>query len=207
MLIVGAGGFAKQILPIIERLGLINDVVFYDDCSNDTISLIARNFRVLRSEKELKEYFLLGDWRFVNAVGGPLNRFTIHQKFCNLGAEPMSLIDPTSSISSYEVTVETGCCIMQNVVIEPSSFIGKGCLINLNSLITHDVSIGEFTEISPGVTLLGASKIGKSVFIGSGAIVLPKVEIGDNCVIGAGAVVNRSIPSGHRVVGVPARMK
>jgi acetyltransferase-like isoleucine patch superfamily enzyme len=94
---------------------------------------------------------------------------------------------------------------MQNVVIEPSSFIGKGCLINLNSLITHDVSIGEFTEISPGVTLLGASKIGKSVFIGSGAIVLPKVEIGDNCVIGAGAVVNRSIPSGHRVVGVPAR--
>ena len=55
------------------------------------------------------------------------------------------------------------------------------------------------------MTLLGASKIGKSVFIGSGAIVLPKVEVGDNCVIGAGAVVNRSIPSGHRVVGVPAR--
>lgn len=205
MLIVGAGGFAKQILPIIERLGLIDTVVFYDDFSNDTKSLIARNFQILRSEKELKQYFTLGDLRFVNAVGGPLNRFTIHQKFCNLGAEPMSLIDPTSSISSYEVTVETGCCIMQNVVIEPSSFIGKGCLINLNSLITHDVSIGEFTEISPGVTLLGASKIGKSVFIGSGAIVLPKVEIGDNCVIGAGAVVNRSIPSGHRVVGVPAR--
>jgi sugar O-acyltransferase (sialic acid O-acetyltransferase NeuD family) len=205
MLIVGAGGFAKQILPIIERLGLVNTVVFYDDYSNDKTSLISRNFRVLRSEKELAEYFKLGDLRFVNAVGGPLNRFTIHQKFSNFGAEPISLIDPTSSISSFEVTIETGCCILQNVVIEPSSTIGKGCLINLNSLITHDVSIGEFTEISPGVTLLGASKIGKSVFIGSGAIVLPKVEIGDNCVIGAGAVVNRSIPSGHRVVGVPAR--
>jgi sugar O-acyltransferase (sialic acid O-acetyltransferase NeuD family) len=205
MLIVGAGGFAKQILPIIERLGLIDTVVFYDDFSNDTKSLIARNFQILRSEKELKQYFTLGDLRFVNAVGGPLNRFNIHQKFSNFGAEPMSLIDPTSSISSFEVTIETGCCILQNVVIEPSSTIGKGCLINLNSLITHDVSIGEFTEISPGVTLLGASKIGKSVFIGSGAIVLPKVEIGDNCVIGAGAVVNRSIPSGHRVVGVPAR--
>jgi sugar O-acyltransferase (sialic acid O-acetyltransferase NeuD family) len=205
MLIVGAGGFAKQILPIIERLGIINQVVFYDDYSNDTTSLISRNFRVLRSEKELAEYFNLGDLRFVNAIGGPLNRFTIHQKFCNFGAEPTTLIDPTSSISSYEVTIENGCCILQNVVIEPSSTIGKGCLINLNSLITHDVSIGDFTEISPGVTLLGASKIGKSVFIGSGAIVLPKVEIGDNCIIGAGAVVNRSIPSGHRVVGVPAR--
>ena len=205
MLIVGAGGFAKQILPIIERLGLVNTVVFYDDYSKDTTSLISRNFRVLRSEKELTEYFKLGDLRFVNAVGGPLNRFTIHQKFCNFGAEPTTLIDPTSSISSYEVTIENGCCILQNVVIEPSSTIGKGCLINLNSLITHDVSIGEFTEISPGVTLLGASKIGKSVFIGSGAIVFPKVEIGDNCVIGAGAVVNRSIPPGHRVVGVPAR--
>lgn len=205
MLIVGAGGFAKQILPIIDRLGLIDTVVFYDDFSNDTKSLIARNFRILRSEKELYEYFNLGDLRFVNAIGGPLNRFTIHQKFCNIGAEPITLIDPISSISSYEVIIESGCCILQNVVIEPSSTIGKGCLINLNSLITHDVSIGEFTEISPGATLLGASKIGKSVFIGSGAIILPKVEIGDNCVIGAGAVVNRSIPSGHRVVGVPAR--
>jgi sugar O-acyltransferase (sialic acid O-acetyltransferase NeuD family) len=205
MLIVGAGGFAKQILPIIDRLGLIDAVVFYDDFSNDTTSLIARNFRILRSEKELFDYFNLGDLRFVNAVGGPLNRFTIHQKFCNIGAEPITLIDPISSISSYEVIIESGCCILQNVVIEPSSTIGKGCLINLNSLITHDVSIGEFTEISPGATLLGASKIGKSVFIGSGAIILPKVEIGDNCVIGAGAVVNRSIPSGHRVVGVPAR--
>lgn len=205
MLIVGAGGFAKQILPIIERLGIINQVVFYDDYSNDTTSLIARNFHIIRSEKELKEYFLLGDLRFVNAVGGPLNRFTIHQKFCNLGAKPMSLIDPISSISSFEVTIENGCCILQNVVIEPSSTIGKGCLVNLNSLITHDVCVGDFTEISPGVTLLGASKIGKSVFVGSGAIILPKVEIGDNCVIGAGAVVNRSIPSGHRVVGIPAR--
>jgi sugar O-acyltransferase (sialic acid O-acetyltransferase NeuD family) len=205
MLIVGAGGFAKQILPIIERLGFIDDVVFYDDYSNDTTSLIARNFRIIRSEKELTEYFNMGDLRFVNAVGGPLNRFTIHQKFCNLGAEPITLIDPISSISTYEVTIESGCCILQNVVIEPSSTIGRGCLINLNSLITHDVSIGDFTEISPGVNLLGASKIGKSVFIGSGAIILPKVEIGDNCVIGAGAVVNRSIPSGHRVVGIPAR--
>ena len=205
MLILGAGGFAKQILPIIEKLGLIDEVVFYDDYSNDTTSLIARNFRILRSEKELIEYFNLGDFRFVNAVGGPLNRFTIHQKFCNLGAEPLTLIDPASTISSYEVTIESGCCILQNVVIEPSSTIAKGCIINLNSLITHDVSIGEFSEISPSVTLLGASKIGKSVFIGSGAIVLPKVEIGNNCIIGAGAVVNRSIPSGHRVVGVPAR--
>ena len=207
MLILGAGGFATQILPIIEKLGLIDEVVFYDDYSNDTTSLIARNFRILRSEKELIEYFNLGDFRFVNAVGGPLNRFTIHQKFCNLGAEPLTLIDPASTISSYEVTIESGCCILQNVVIEPSSTIAKGCIIQLNSLITHDVSIGEFSEISPSVTLLGASKIGKSVFIGSGAIVLPKVEIGNNCIIGAGAVVNRSIPSGHRVVGVPARLK
>ena len=145
MLIVGAGGFAKQILPIIERLGFIDDVVFYDDYSNDTTSLIARNFRIIRSEKELTEYFNMGDLRFVNAVGGPLNRFAIHQKFCNLGAEPITLIDPISSISSYEVTIESGCCILQNVVIEPSSTIGRGCLINLNSLITHDVSIGEFT--------------------------------------------------------------
>ena len=205
MLIVGAGGFGKQLLPLIERLDLSNQVVFYDDCSNDATSLIARNFRIIHTETEVREYLSLGELRFVNAVGGPANRYFIHQKFCKLGAEPISLIDPSATISNYDVQIGTGCCILQNVILEPAAIIGIGCLINLSSLITHDVSIGDFSEISPGVTLLGASKIGKSVFIAAGAIILPNIEIGDNCVIGAGAVVNRSVPSGHRVVGVPAR--
>jgi sugar O-acyltransferase (sialic acid O-acetyltransferase NeuD family) len=205
MLVIGAGGFAKQLLPVIERLGLSNQVVFYDDYSNDTTSFISRNFRVIRSEVELKQYFDLGDLRFVNALGGPANRMLMHQKISKLGAIPTSLIDPISSISSCDVQIGSGCCILQQVVIEPSTCIGDGCLINLNSLITHDVSVGDFSEISPGVTILGAAKIGRSVFIGAGAIILPKIEVGDNCVIGAGAVVNRSVPSGHRVVGIPAR--
>jgi sugar O-acyltransferase (sialic acid O-acetyltransferase NeuD family) len=203
MLMVGAGGFAKQILPVIDGLGLINEVVFYDDYSNDQTTLIARNFRVIKTE--LREYFSLGDLRYVSAVGGLLNRYAIHQKFCALGAEPFSLIDPMSTISNFEVSIDQGCCILQNAVIESSSTIGKGCLIKLNSLITHDVSIGEFTEIPPGVSLLGAAKIGNSVFIGAGAIILPKIEIGDNCVIGAGALVNRPIHAGRRVIGFPAR--
>jgi len=205
MLIVGAGGFAKQLLPLIDRLDLSKQVVFFDDYSNDTSSLISRNFQVIRSEEELKQYFAHGDLRFVNAVGGPVNRLKIHQKMQGLGAEPFSLIDPDSSISQYEVEIGTGCCILQQVVIEPGVSIGKGCLINLNSLLTHDVSIGDFSEISPSVTILGGAKIGHSTFVGAGAIILPKIEIGDNCVVGAGAVVNRSVPSGHRVVGVPAR--
>lgn len=205
MLIVGAGGFAKQLLPVIEHLGLSDQVTFYDDYSNDTSSLISRNFHVIRNEDQLKKYFSQGDFRFVNAVGGPTNRLNIYQKLVAIGAEPFSLIAHDSSISKYEVQIGSGCCILQQVIIEPGVSIGKGCLINLNSLLTHDVSIGDFSEISPRATLLGGSKIGQSTFIGAGAIVLPKIEIGDNCVVGAGAVVNRSVPSGHRVVGVPAR--
>jgi sugar O-acyltransferase (sialic acid O-acetyltransferase NeuD family) len=205
MLVVGAGGFAKQLLPLIDRLGLSNKVVFYDDYSNDTTSLISKNFRVIRSEFDLKQYFSNGDLRYVNAVGGPSNRFQIHQKFLGYGAEAISLIDPNASISNYDVKIGSGCCILQQVVIEPSVSIGENCLINLHTLLTHDVSIGDFSEISPSTTILGGAKIGRSVFIGAGAIILPKIEIGDNCIVGAGAVVNRSVPSGHRVVGVPAR--
>ncbi len=205
MLIVGAGGFAKQLLPVIEHLGLSDQVTFYDDYSNDTSSLISRNFHVIRNEEQLRNYFSKGDFRFVNALGGPSKRYEIHQKIVALGGIPTNLIDPNTRISQYEVKIGIGCCILQDVIIEPCAQLGDGCLINLKSMITHDTIIGNFTEISPGVTLLGASKIGNFVFIGAGAIVLPKIEIGDHCVIGAGAVVNRSVPSGHRVVGVPAR--
>jgi len=205
MLIFGASGFAKQLLPSLQYLGLLETCVFYDNVTNDTVSYIPRNFKVIRSDAELCDYFLQNSKQFSVGIGGPQNRQIYSEKLTQLGGIFTSIIDPSSRISNLEVSLGDGVCILQDVIIEPSVIIGKGVLINLRVIVTHDCSIGDFTEISPSAVILGGAKIGKACFIGAGAVILPKVQIGDNCTIGAGAIVNKSIESGQKVAGVPAR--
>jgi sugar O-acyltransferase (sialic acid O-acetyltransferase NeuD family) len=205
MLIFGASGFAKQLLPSLQLLGLLETCVFFDSVTNDTSSYIPRNFKVIRSDSELTEYFLHSSKHFALGIGGPKNRFLFSEKLTQFGGLFTSIIDPTARISNLDVTLGEGVCILQDVIIEPNVSIGNGVLVNLRAMITHDCSIGDFTEISPSAVILGGVKIGKACFIGAGAVILPKVQIGDNCIIGAGAIVNKSIESGQKVAGVPAR--
>ena len=51
----------------------------------------------------------------------------------------------------------------------------------------------------------GGVEIGKNVWIGTKATILDGVRIGDNAIIGAYSLVNKDVPSGNKVVGIPAR--
>jgi maltose O-acetyltransferase len=48
-------------------------------------------------------------------------------------------------------------------------------------------------------------RIGRDVWLGAHVCVLKGVTIGDGAVVGAGAVVTKDVPSGAKMVGVPAR--
>jgi carbonic anhydrase/acetyltransferase-like protein (isoleucine patch superfamily) len=50
--------------------------------------------------------------------------------------------------------------------------------------------------------------IGRLTLIGSGSIVLNGATVGDEALVAAGALVgpNKDVPSGHRAIGVPARI-
>lgn len=205
MLIFGASGFAKQLLPSLQNLGLLEKCVFYDNVTNDNSSYIPRNFKIIRSDSDLHHYFLKHSKQFTIGIGGPKNRQLFSEKLTLMGGTFTSILDPSSRISDFDVSLGDGVCILQDVIIEPSVQIGKGVLVNVRVLITHDCSIGDFTEISPSAILLGGAQVGKACFIGAGAVILPRVQIGDNCIIGAGAIVNKSIGSGQKVAGVPAR--
>jgi len=205
MIIFGTGGFAKQLLPVLEEKELLNQCIFYDDISPVNDSYIHRTFNVIRTESDLLKAFHGSERNVIIGVGGPENRKQITKKILQLGGNLHSLIAENAKISSIESSIGLGTCILHDVVIEPCVQIGESCLINLRVTITHDCVIGKYAEISPGAILLGGAYIGESCFIGAGALILPKVRIGDNCVIGAGAVVNKSLPDNSKVAGVPAR--
>ena len=205
MIIVGAGGFAKQLLPSLLRKGILNDCVFYDNVTEGLGGFIHQNFRTLRSEEALKKEISQENKDYVLAIGNPSLREQMAAKFDSLGGNHVSLIYPKSSISDFDTNLASGIIILEGVIIEPSAKIGKGTLINLRSIITHDCEVGNYCELSPGTILLGGSKIGSNTFIGTSAVVLPKVKVGNNCIVGAGSIVNKDIPDNSTYFGVPAR--
>lgn len=207
MLIVGAKGFAKEVLEIFHQKDETKNLCFYDDVSSDIPDFLYNQFKVLKNEEEAQEYFEKTSPEFVLGIGNPKLRFKLTEKFQNLGGKLTSSISSFAEIGSFGIQIGEGCNILGGVKISNDVKIGRGTIIYYNSIITHDVTIGEFCEISPGATLLGRCEIGKFVKIGAGAIIFPDVKIGDNCVIAAGAVVRNDIPDNTMAAGVPAEIK
>ncbi len=206
MLIIGAKGFAKEVLEILNRLNRITDLVFYDDVNKDTPDVLFERFPVLKSADQAKYYFENINNNFTIGIGDPKLRRKLADKFEALGGQLVSTICNSAQIGCYGNKIEQGCNIMTGVIITSDVKIKKGSLINLNSTIGHDCQIGEFVEISPGVNISGNCKIGDYTNIGTNAVILPKVIVGNNVIIGAGAVVTNDLPDNVIAVGVPAKI-
>ncbi|MBB2148206.1 hexapeptide transferase [Pedobacter sp. LMG 31462] len=207
MLIIGAKGFAKDILEILQQNDELNQLVFYDDLSSDVEAELFGEFPILKSMEEAEQYFLNVDARFSIGIGNPNLRAEMYHKFTALGGLFHATISPKTEIGHYGVSIGKGCNILSGVKISNSVEIGMGTMIYYNSIINHDVVIGDFVEISPGAMVLGNCKIGSFTHIGSGAIILPGVIIGDYVKIAAGAVVTHNMPDNVMTAGVPAIIK
>ncbi len=206
MLIVGAKGFAKEVLEVMHENNQLQNLVFYDDVNLDAPDLLFDTFRILKNPQEASYYFKTVDNRFTIGIGNPVLRKKISDKFCKLGGIFTSCISNKSSIGNYGNKIGNGCNIMQGSFITNDIVILEGVLINLNVTIGHDSLIGLFVEISPGVNISGNCKIGDYSIIGSNATILPNIKIGKNVIIGAGAVVTLDIPDNSMAVGIPAKI-
>jgi len=92
-----------------------------------------------------------------------------------------------------------------------NSRLGSGTQMHHFSYV-GDAQVGRNVNIGAGAVTCnfdGVDKhqtiIGDGSFIGSDTMLVAPVELGDGALTGAGSVVTRSVPSGGRVAGVPAR--
>jgi sugar O-acyltransferase (sialic acid O-acetyltransferase NeuD family) len=207
MLIIGAKGFAKEVLEILHQKNELFNVVFFDNITNNLPDKLYNQFPILKTDEEVVEYFKTISNKFTIGIGDPILRKNLFEKFVNFGGEFHSTISPFCKIGHFGNTINNGCNIMTGTIITNDVIINRGVLINLNCTIGHDTIIGEFAELSPGVHISGNCSIGSFTKIGTNATILPKLNIGNNVVIAAGAVVTKNIPDNCMVAGVPAEIK
>lgn len=204
MVIIGAGGFAKELLQVILQTTPVKQVAFYDDVTSACPNLIFDQFPILNNRQELQEYFNRNGNDFVLGLGGTRYRKQLFEKVSSWGGNPVSALDNQASIGTFS-QLGVGSTVLSHACISNSAQIGKAALIYYHSVITHDCVLGDFVEISPGATVLGRSQIGNLTQIGANATVLGNIKVGQNCIIGAGAVVTKNVPDNTVVAGVPAK--
>lgn len=207
MLIIGAKGFAKEILEILNQKNETENLCFYDDVNSETCLKLYDKFEVINNLEKAKSYFETVSPNFTLGIGNPDLRAILYQKFKNIGGELTSTISNHSDIGSFGVEIGKGCNILGGVKISNDVTIGLGTMIYYNSIVTHDVKIGKFVEISPNVTVLGRAQISDSARLGAGSIIFPDIKIGKNAIVAAGSVVRKNVPENTMVAGVPATIK
>lgn len=206
MLIIGAKGFAKEVLQVFDDRGLNEEIAFYDDVNNDISGLLFNKFPILKNEEEVLRFFKTNGNKFTIGVGFPALRLKLYKKFINLGGDFVSSISPSAQIGSYDVSIGIGSNVLSQAILSNSSRIGIGCIAYYNVVITHDCVVDDFVELAPNVILLGRCRIGRFTQIGANTTILPDVVIGENVIIGAGSVVTKDIPDNCMAMGVPAKV-
>ena len=205
MLVVGAGGFAKELIDVVVEQYPSSSLVCFDSFAK-TNDLFLNRFDIINKTESAKKYFQTTEASFCLGLGGPLNRLRLFNEFSAIGGQPISIISSHTKLGSINVAIGVGSTILHHTTIANGSRLGIGCLVYHDVRITHDCSIGDFVEIAPGATLLGGVTVGAYTQIGANCTILPKLTIGKHCILGAGAVITRNIPDNSIVTGIPGKV-
>lgn len=205
--IFGAGGHGREVAWLAEEIWSRDlEVIFLVD-----------DERYLRPPvngipvKSLESEVMDQDSKYVIAIGDPVLRRKVAEKFNARDAKAATLVHPRVEMSCL-VDIDDGAVICAGNVITTNIRIGRHAHVNVSCTLSHDVIIEQFSTLSPGVRVSGRVHIGRNVFVGTGANIINGTEdapliIGDGATIAAGACVIRSVEPGALMAGVPAVRK
>jgi sugar O-acyltransferase (sialic acid O-acetyltransferase NeuD family) len=206
LLIVGAGGFGREILAWVKDVPTIakscENICFLDDDPN---VLKPYNYQepIISSIQDYRPQE--GDGLVMGIAVPTQRKLEIAEMLSQRGAQFISLIHPTADLGN-NVKLGQGYVICRNVIITSDINIGNFVTINVLSSIGHDAVIGDGCTLNSFVNVNGFVKLGKGVVIGSHGTILPGAVVGDFATVGAGSVVLKHVKPGSTVLGVPAKL-
>ena len=206
IVILGAGGFGREVLDIIIAQNKVSErwkILGFVDEDPELKGKVLNGYPVLGSfdwfsKIDLKEIMV------VCAIGDNISKKKVVEKAKGLGLTFANVVHPSVIMTEF-VTLGEGVIICAGCILTNQITIGNHVIINLDVTIGHDSIIEDFCTLSPGVHISGRNKIGEGANVGTGAVTIQGIVIGRWSIIGAGAVVAQDIPDKVVAVGVPAK--
>ena len=204
IIVIGGGGHAKVVISILKKLSNY-EIIGYTDIENKGEIL---GIKYLGNDEILEELFFNKNIKNaaigIGQIQNVESRKDTIKKLIIIGFEFPVIISPDSVINE-DSKICQGTVVMDGVIIQTSTNIGKFCIINTKSSLDHDCMIGDYIHIAPGVTISGGVEIGDNSLIGASATIIQYKKIGKNIIIGAGSVVVNDLIESGTYFGIPAR--
>lgn len=208
LLIVGAGGFGREVLWTAHDAAAERDAWditgFLDHDVDGARRELAEKGVALPVVSSICDYQPRDGEVVVCALAEPREKLAACEMLRARGAEFASVIHPTALVHpSAEVGV--GLVLRHYTGISPNARVGDFVTINFLAGTAHDTVVGDGCTCGPHSDIMGGAVVGRGVLIGSHAAVLPGARVGDFATVGAGSVVLRRVAPGVTVFGVPAK--
>lgn len=204
VVIIGAGGFGREVLDVIEAInaagGSLEVLGFVDDGQVDEQLLVRRGTRLLGPVSSVASLGAL----YVVGIGSSDVRRRIDDALTISGCRAATLIHPAATVGG-DNDISAGCVLTAGSRVTTNIALGRHVHLHINSTVGHDCVLGDHVSVFPGATISGNVTIGVGATIGTGANVLRGLTIGAGAFVGAGAVVTKDVEPGVTVVGSPAR--
>jgi sugar O-acyltransferase (sialic acid O-acetyltransferase NeuD family) len=206
MFIIGAGGFGREVLALINQLSpsmqLGAPSAFIDD--GITPGTIINGLPVLGGLSVLSAY---EGASLVLAIGNGTTRQKIVNQLDVSKFEFPNVIHPSVLLDDPKrIKMGKGNIIAAGNILTTDILMGNFCVVNLQCTIGHDAVLEDFVSLMPGVHISGGAKIRTKAFVGTGANLIKATEVGAGTIVGAGAMVDKDLPANVTAVGVPCKI-
>ena len=205
VVIVGAGGFGREVLEIFKDINKQEkkwDILGFVDSNKELHGKTINNYPVLggfnwfENHKDVGCVCAIGEPKAKKKVVETLQKMDVH--FCNA-------IHPSVIMSDF-IEFGEGVIVCAGTILTVNIRIGNHVIINLNCTIGHDAVIEDYCSLMPTVKINGNNHLYQGAYVGTGATFIHQVSIGAWSTIGAGAVVVGNIPENVIAVGTPAKV-
>lgn len=208
IVLIGAGGFGREVASIIEVLNKIRPTYdllgFLDDGKQYYDGMMINGYPWLGDHNWIVDK--KDDIVCTCCIGNPKIKMKIQEELTEKGVTFETIVAYGGfGYIGPETEIGPGCIFYGGVTISVNCKIGAGVVMNQMVNIGHDVTIGDYTTIMPFTGISGNCKVGKAVNIGGHAFVVPKKKIGDGATVAAGSIVFANVKAGTTVLGNPAK--
>lgn len=173
VIMVGAGGQCKSMLPIVASQYLIDGIMVEKremDPERDFCGV-----PIKYADADLPD--LIHDFNFVVAVGHtPMNstgRRGVYQRLIEAGATVLTIQSRCAVVHGF---LKQGAVVHDMAFVNMDAVIGENTIINSGAIIEHDARVGNHCHVCPGAVILGGLSLNDGVIVGAGSVVVHPLD-------------------------------